>query len=1082
MASAARFSKLSDRIFSFQLDSRHWTEILYPRTPLRDAYIPRERAFHTASIAGNYMIVFGGYTHRHNKEEICYDNQMYLYHLGCHTWINQDVLGPVPGYQYPKRQGVFAHAAAIRMNNTLLITGGYHGNVNADLFAYELPRMFRITDPDLYNPEQSCRYHTTVLACLSDPECGWCSADSSCYGRTIGANCTTNLQTTRCPGICPSLGDCHSCLVHGTTYSTYSKMHSISSKLGLNQCTWCVQNARCHHKDDNYGVCGEDTPSQIPGWWGEKGTEIRTPHQCTELDRRPGLTYIEYHHPINWTMPDVVSLVNATMVDFISPQATTHTEHALNGEMMARLVGFVRPTKSLETVDEKLRVCSSYSDAIFRTGLDQSLDATKVVLNATTEQAAYYFVEWPSLTDRFLVDFQAKRKVGSGLHHQYEHSKMELRHSYHGNWKAFTFEYLEPYSNGACSQYTNCLECLSDSLCGWCDLNNRCLPRTINETNECSDEIGWKYITIQPSQCGNCSNYVSCEDCLGTGMCEWWAEDARCARIGRTPTGVRSLDKCPTPCMDRKSCSDCLNEKGRCVWCEATSQCFNFAVYTSEYQFGMCREWLDQSVPLTHPHTNDISLLHTPKVQQCKSCSNHRNCSSCLRTLSCGWCFDRDNPIDGICMQGDFSRSVYDCAASLNTTAEEAEWAYAQCPDVDECGLGLHNCHKEAKCTNTHGSYNCHCRKGYIGDGFVSCIKTCNETCIHGNCSGSPEYVCKCDLGWTGADCSINCGCNNHSTCEKQVGICDECQNWTEGATCDRCRPGSYGNATSGEGCHPCQCNGHGDHSLGICDLQTGDCFCKDNTGGVNCDTCNPEYYGDPKDGGKCYFQCESRGILTQVSEQGIGSYKSYKNPWGGPEVRECLWLITPHSKNGSALQDSLIQIDIKKNDINVICGENALYIYDSLPDLTGNTQQTQLLAVVCSPESLPQTIQARTGHLTVHYKQMVEGYGYGFNALYHVKSCSSGTCVAPHICDEKDHCICPPGFVGAKCEIEICPKNCSALDHRGYCDKSYGRCVCNDGYGGNDCSIKVNSFLHANRKIDSKFNFNQACSSNIFG
>lgn len=41
---------------------------------------------------GNYLVVFGGYSHRHNKEEICYDNQMYLYHLGCHAWVSHDVL------------------------------------------------------------------------------------------------------------------------------------------------------------------------------------------------------------------------------------------------------------------------------------------------------------------------------------------------------------------------------------------------------------------------------------------------------------------------------------------------------------------------------------------------------------------------------------------------------------------------------------------------------------------------------------------------------------------------------------------------------------------------------------------------------------------------------------------------------------------------------------------------------------------------------------------------------------------------------------------------------------------------------
>lgn len=167
VVNVARFSKLSDRMFIFHLDELHWTEMHYPRMQLRDAYIPRERAFHTADVVGNYMVVFGGYTHRHNKEEICYDNQMYLYHLRCHTWINSDVLGMNPAQRYPKKQGVFAHAAAVRNDNTLLIVGGYHGNVNADLLAYTLPAMLQVKRNEPFDPENYCHKHTAISECLS---------------------------------------------------------------------------------------------------------------------------------------------------------------------------------------------------------------------------------------------------------------------------------------------------------------------------------------------------------------------------------------------------------------------------------------------------------------------------------------------------------------------------------------------------------------------------------------------------------------------------------------------------------------------------------------------------------------------------------------------------------------------------------------------------------------------------------------------------------------------------------------------------------------------------------------------------
>lgn len=141
IAGIARFSKLSERMFSFSLDDNHWTEIHYPKSTARESNIPRERAFHSATIAGDFMIIFGGYSHRHNKEEICYDNQMYLYHLECHSFINQEALDVNRGV-YPKRQGVFAHATVLRGGgNTLLISGGYHGIVNNDLLAFTLPDM-----------------------------------------------------------------------------------------------------------------------------------------------------------------------------------------------------------------------------------------------------------------------------------------------------------------------------------------------------------------------------------------------------------------------------------------------------------------------------------------------------------------------------------------------------------------------------------------------------------------------------------------------------------------------------------------------------------------------------------------------------------------------------------------------------------------------------------------------------------------------------------------------------------------------------------------------------------------------------
>ena len=47
--------------------------------------------------------------------------------------------------------------------------------------------------------------------------------------------------------------------------------------------------------------------------------------------------------------------------------------------------------------------------------------------------------------------------------------------------------------------------------------------------------------------------------------------------------------------------------------------------------------------------------------------------------------------------------------------------------------------------------------------------------------SGEPHFQCKCNLGWTGPACDIDCGCSFHSTCSQGVGVCDQCLNYTSG-------------------------------------------------------------------------------------------------------------------------------------------------------------------------------------------------------------------------------------------------------------------------------------------------------------
>ena len=46
--------------------------------------------------------------------------------------------------------------------------------------------------------------------------------------------------------------------------------------------------------------------------------------------------------------------------------------------------------------------------------------------------------------------------------------------------------------------------------------------------------------------------------------------------------------------------------------------------------------------------------------------------------------------------------------------------------DTDECVAAPGKCHNKAACNNTHGSYVCTCKSGYIGDGR-NCTGTVNS-------------------------------------------------------------------------------------------------------------------------------------------------------------------------------------------------------------------------------------------------------------------------------------------------------------------------------------------------------------------
>ena len=64
---------------------------------------------------------------------------------------------------------------------------------------------------------------------------------------------------------------------------------------------------------------------------------------------------------------------------------------------------------------------------------------------------------------------------------------------------------------------------------------------------------------------------------------------------------------------------------------------------------------------------------------------------------------------------------IYTCAMVNNniSCSRNVQCVFPLCfIDVDECAMETSDCHNNATCSNTIGSYECTCVFGYTGDGF----------------------------------------------------------------------------------------------------------------------------------------------------------------------------------------------------------------------------------------------------------------------------------------------------------------------------------------------------------------------------
>eukprot|EP00933_Yihiella_yeosuensis_P070771 TRINITY_DN78936_c0_g1_i1.p1 TRINITY_DN78936_c0_g1~~TRINITY_DN78936_c0_g1_i1.p1 ORF type:complete len:1155 (+),score=147.67 TRINITY_DN78936_c0_g1_i1:493-3465(+) len=429
--------------------------------------------------------------------------------------------------------------------------------------------------------------------------------------------------------------------------------------------------------------------------------------------------------------------------------------------------------------------------------------------------------------------------------------------------------------NSSCSPHANCHDTIGSFACsckpGWsgngthCSDINECLHGAcLREGAKCNNTLGSYECIAQTGYtrdaAGNMVDIDECNatatnTCSGNATCinnegSYWC---RC-KSGWVGDGVRCVDE--NECVTRPNpCALVRHGSAKCENTDGSFNCVCAPGFSAQNQSdGVCRnvnECLNTSIACNTTKATCVdnvgsfwchcklgyfwntTLGRCEDVDECKGANpdcieQGQNCSNTDGSYECA------------------------CAAGFNADVANITNNTISCSNVDECANGTHNCHANATCADSFGSFSCSCNKGLVGDGlscnsYDMCMFKTDNCDKNADCHGSTNgtYTCTCRRGFegNGTNCSdVNECLTNYSTYVNQSWYIQRVGNVTPGNnTCHS----TYGNCTNTEGSYICTCMkgfmGTGTNCLNIdeCELGLHDCqnnsVCVDTQGSFEC-------------------------------------------------------------------------------------------------------------------------------------------------------------------------------------------------------------------------------------------------------